>query len=733
VDLGDDLYQVDLNFMGFGQVNGSVVVEGSIDGSGFNPIGEFASSGAGASLLGGGSGIEFSPVVTGDRVRYVRLNVQGSAELGFVVTVGGAQSASGGGAETLAAAYAVGVTSVDQTMIVTHSKGGKVVFDGTGLSAPDRETVEILGQGGYAALTMGPRNIGIGVSGYPPVDFNDATSSLCVAMGFSHVNSGSQCVAIGVTSVSGNFTVAIGGGGCNAIGEAAIAIGHGASAQADECIAIGDGTVAAGDATICIGFSSLGGDSTSFDNISLGRGAVTANPGDGWGSSNVAIGSPSYTTITNGSVAIGSGASAGGHDNLYHTDVGMIAIGYGADVNSVGASIGIGNGAVIHNTSFTSTNEPSIGIGDGVFVQGAGGAVVVGPSAITYSNRTLVCGLRASAFGDGSVSLGYGSQAGDVDKAPNAVAIGANSIAYEDSDISIGNGAHTDGTNSLHMHNIAIGNGAYSLGGASCIAVGDDAQAHSQGTFAFGHMAHALDAGCISIGYWTTAGVGADGAPDSTVIGSQSTSTSTADVVMGLQTRSINGGGNNVVIGSGALLQGSGEVAIGQNAGNLTSGPWPIGNFHTVSIGYKSAALDTDCIVLGPAAVAGVGNGTAQSSIAIGRQAHVTGYHGIALGTVATVTGVGGMAFGTLASAGANETVFGSTDTGVGKFEVISNDAASDDLFKFDVASVIGANDTALTLLIMKADGVTKIAVPVTIGAPNSGGAGFSALRVANT
>ena len=259
VDLGDDLYQVDLNFMGFGQVNGSVVVEGSIDGFGFNPIGEFASSGSGASLLGGGSGIEFSPVVTGDRVRYVRLNVQGSAEPGFVVTVGGAQSASGGGAETLAAAYAAGVTSVDQTMIVSHSNGGKVVFDGTGLSVPDHETVTILGQSGYGALTMGPRNIGIGVAGFPPVDFNDPTSSLCVAMGFSHVNSGSQCVAIGVTAVSGNFTVAIGGGGCNATGEAAIAIGHGAGAKDDGCIAIGDGAVSTGVGGMAFGTSASAG------------------------------------------------------------------------------------------------------------------------------------------------------------------------------------------------------------------------------------------------------------------------------------------------------------------------------------------------------------------------------------------------------------------------------------------------------------------------------------------
>ena len=116
VDLGTDAYQVDLNFMGFGQVNGAVVVEGSADGVGFNPIGEFASQGSVTSLLGGGSGIEFSPIVTSDKIRYVRLRVQGSVAGGFVVTVGGAVSEGGGGAGTLSATYDAGRFSADQTL-----------------------------------------------------------------------------------------------------------------------------------------------------------------------------------------------------------------------------------------------------------------------------------------------------------------------------------------------------------------------------------------------------------------------------------------------------------------------------------------------------------------------------------------------------------------------------------------------------------------------------------------
>ena len=729
LDLGDDLYQVDLNFMGFGRVNGAVVVEGSLDGNGFNPIGEFASSQAGASLLGIGA-IEFSPIATPDRVRYVRLNVQGSAAPGFLVTVGGAQSEAGGtgGSETLAVAYAVGASAFDQTMVVLASKGGKVVFDGTGLLSPTDETAEILGNWVVGPLTIGPYNVGIGQSGHPTINHNPAAinsviigadasisggysvvvGSGSVSLGGSDVCIGNQAtdqdgqgnkviigtctgagggsIAIGTTCHADNHGIAVGinsesidgygygagiaigsgasatsvsiamgdgatashggyaniviglnavtdGYGCcvmgansstgtqvnngiavglgaqsidwntTAIGTGAIAgsasdqstvdavaIGHVASALSMSAIAMGPHSTAEGDSTICIGSLASGGDSTSFDDISIGRKAVTTNPGDAWGSSNVAIGSPSYTAITNGSVALGSGANAQGFDHVTHLDVGLIAIGYGADVISMGASIGIGNGVVVHNTSVfpPSTNEPSIGIGDGASVSGAGGAVVVGPSSSTFSNRTVVVGLGASAFGDGSISLGYASMAGDIDEAPNAIAIGATSTAYEDSDIVIGNGAHTDDTNPSNDHNIAMGNGAFVLGGASSIALGDGAQ--------------------------------------------------------------------------------------------------------------------------------------------------VTGADGVALGSSSSVTGSNGIAIGQAATAGAGQIVFSSGFSGGAQlFKVVGSTPGNPDLFNFAVANLMGADTTALTLLIKKSDGSTIVSVPVTIGLNNSAGIGYAVLRVANT
>ena len=94
VDLGTSSYQEGLNFIAQGEVAGSVIVEGSQDGMNFNPIGEFASQPATNGLLGKAS-LEFSPLATADRIRYVRLDVQGRLSGTFNVTIGGSQDLSG--------------------------------------------------------------------------------------------------------------------------------------------------------------------------------------------------------------------------------------------------------------------------------------------------------------------------------------------------------------------------------------------------------------------------------------------------------------------------------------------------------------------------------------------------------------------------------------------------------------------------------------------------------------
>ena len=61
VDLGTTDYQIDLNFIGQGSLRGTVLVEGSLDGKRFNPIGGFSADPTTGSLLGGQE-LEFSPL-----------------------------------------------------------------------------------------------------------------------------------------------------------------------------------------------------------------------------------------------------------------------------------------------------------------------------------------------------------------------------------------------------------------------------------------------------------------------------------------------------------------------------------------------------------------------------------------------------------------------------------------------------------------------------------------------
>ena len=93
VDLGLEAYQEGLNFIANGGFQGAVIVEGSPDGTHFNPIGAFTAQPSPASLLASPS-IVFSPLSTTDQIRYIRLNVQGIILSPFVVTFGGSQTSS---------------------------------------------------------------------------------------------------------------------------------------------------------------------------------------------------------------------------------------------------------------------------------------------------------------------------------------------------------------------------------------------------------------------------------------------------------------------------------------------------------------------------------------------------------------------------------------------------------------------------------------------------------------
>jgi len=79
--------------------DGPITVLGSLDGSEWNPVGEFR---AGRRATGATSALEMSPLLVAAKLRYVRLQVDAFVAGSVVVTVGGSAPSSGDAGENLA-------------------------------------------------------------------------------------------------------------------------------------------------------------------------------------------------------------------------------------------------------------------------------------------------------------------------------------------------------------------------------------------------------------------------------------------------------------------------------------------------------------------------------------------------------------------------------------------------------------------------------------------------------
>lgn len=98
--------EVGINFACSGYFTGAIVVEGSPDNADWNPICTFSAGQPGSRpLVGLVPKLEFSPICTLDKVRYLRVNVAGQVTGTTVVTVGGGIPAGGSGSGTKQLAF----------------------------------------------------------------------------------------------------------------------------------------------------------------------------------------------------------------------------------------------------------------------------------------------------------------------------------------------------------------------------------------------------------------------------------------------------------------------------------------------------------------------------------------------------------------------------------------------------------------------------------------------------
>ena len=738
VDLGTDSYQVDLNFMGFGQVNGRVIVEGSLDGSGFNPIGEFAFQGATNSLLGGGSGIEFSPVVCPDRIRYVRLDVQGAISGAFVVTVGGAVSEGGGGAGTLAATYDAGSSPADQTMTIADTKGGMVVFDASegGFSGsdvvqvvvPDGVGVAFKMDGGMRlGFDPGSGNILINCSDGSPLVDATLRENVVIGDGAFQTDSTSTgfSVIIGSGAMSGGNGVAVGAGSeCDqienvAVGSYALCLTRNNPLLSDRGnVSVGCVAQQVGGTSVTIGFYAL---SWGDDMVCIGNSAqVGTSLVDNQGGT--AVGTLAQVQAYRG-IALGYGANVAGEGGValgYNAGVqglGGVAVGTNADVLLGGLAVGYGasapgeSGVAMGVGCASGSGSVNTAIGQASLVLGVGDAnlcvgfaAVVGdpllPSDTRDFHNNIYVGSGYGVYATFSVAVGNNVQMGQTTDS-----------AIMDSCVAIGNGPIIGGTvGGVPVNNgIAVGNGAFIVNivdvqGNSgttnnAIAIGTGANSNEEASIAIGNRA-------------TVAFIQTEGAD------------ATGDIAIG----------NGVTVDSyygGVVAIGQGVQALG---GNVQ---------YSVVIGAGSSVDSTGCVVVGWGARSLDGEGVAVGAftsagsqcVSIGGSSDTSGVsRGIAIGSQAKVTGDFGMAFGRDAAAGAHEVVFGSSDNGVSdvsKFRAVSGLAANADLFTFDQSLVGSPDTTSMMLLIQKHSGGAIVSVPVTLSTIDVYGNSY--LQVANT
>ena len=367
-------------------------------------------------------------------------------------------------------------------------------------------------------------------------------------------------------SVKGNSSADGNYNNDGATGDKALAAGVNASAKTNNSIAIGtNATVESGTATSASGTTTgVGSVAVGADSSAKGTNAAAfGQKSEAFGQNSLAAGQDSHATGKS-SVAIGDGAKA--------SEGQATAVGVGTNASAGGASA---YGYLTQASGYLST-----AIGNQANAKGAHSVAI--SKAVAAEENTIAIGNNATANSIGSVSIGR-----------NASATGQNSVVVGTSNTSSANNAVVVGTSSQATKE-------------NTIAIGNKAVAYNTGNIVLGTNSGKInDANNI-------ANVGADGI----LIGANAGTDSY-------------GNAHQVAVGfnSGRYLSGTGNVAIGDNAGSGTSANRLTAS-NTVALGTNAQASKNDAIAIGQKSTS-----TATKGIAIGAGAQANHDNGVALGS----------------------------------------------------------------------------------------------------
>jgi len=720
--------QQDIGFLCSGSFNGLLVIEGSMDGVEFNPIGDgFRDVGQSPSLLGTNRPLEFSPMITDVLVRYIRVNLIGVASSLITVTVAGSNPVSGS-------------VGTPMSLIVSDSGGG---------------TYQALGTPAFPALAPFVTLLGSGNT------LNTASNNSTV-VGSASSNTGIECVFVGSENHSdgsgSDFAVVVGNRHTvgNSDGYSAL-VGYGNN--------LADGN----DHTILIG-SQLAIDINSRASIVIGVYDSGSFPLERIGQN-----SPATVVIGYNSSIGNSSYNAnviGAFSQLYDNCDGSTVLGSDLILGCVDAvMIGVRCGATFSDRSITIASDTSVDTGCGMSVTigsilemdgPSSGSILMGRnSSLRYSSDSVVIGpanlLNAStSLSSGVTIVGnnnnlhadihdmtgmsvFGSY-NDSTGVLGAVIVGNNHIIADGID-SMTFGIHCNITVGLAPSQAlllgkdltAAGNSSITIGIGGTNGSADDVLitsggsigANSDGSVCIGLTSTIGDNSGTSVSINSSLGAGSTGtlAVNSTVGDGV-----VACVALGGSTVGAPGGTAclyNTVIGntSGVEDQLSNCVLIG--GGNGTSSIIRAGASYSVLLGSRSEITTNSiaCTLIGThltsnsayciiMSVDGSVGATSDDSTVIGHGSSVGTGSGssIVLGASASVAdgAVSAQAYGTGAAATLSaEVIFNANagGPGVALFHAMSTASGNPDLLKYDVSAMSHPLDSAMFLLYLDSTG----------------------------
>ncbi|QWC91638.1 ESPR-type extended signal peptide-containing protein [Cupriavidus metallidurans] len=437
---------------------------------------------------------------------------------------------------------------------------------------------------------------------------SSAAAGYSTALGPYATTTGNDSVAVGVQSKASNLEATAIGPYATTSGEQGIAAGYNAKASAFKSAAFGAGASATATNSVALGASST----TTADltkpaynpnaatvagmapvgEVSVGSAGaerrvtnVAAGSGDtdAVNVSQLKAASTHYYSVNDGGVA------SGNYNNDGATGTNALAAGVNAVAGSSN-SVAMGSGSQAKSIDARDKADNAIAIGNQAISYATGG-VSLGSGAtvgvLATNSVAIGTGAWANTNANNAVAIGGGAQT----VAPDASAIGANSIAYAQS-VALGSGAN--GGSTVGTGDVAVGYNASTPSnhgtaiGWKAVAGGDWTQALAT---AVGSSAEALKQGSTALGESATAS-----AMNATALGWDSNATAVGGVAIGSNSVASTGSGVAGFVPAGVgSTQSAAIAATTGTQGAVSVGNASSGVFRQIN-GVAAGTVDSDAV-----------------------------------------------------------------------------------------------------------------------------------------